>query len=56
MAWDMAIRPEPVTALLATAVAACAIGFATRPSVVPLVIAAFSSRSPSPHITPGSWP
>jgi arabinosyltransferase C len=40
MAWDMAIRPEPITALLATGVAACAIGFTTRPNVVPLVIAA----------------
>ena len=40
MAWDMTIRPEPVTALLATAVAACAIGFTVRPAVVPLAIAA----------------
>jgi hypothetical protein len=40
LAWDMAIRPEPITALLATGVAACAVGFAARPSVVPVVIAA----------------
>jgi hypothetical protein len=40
LAWDMAIRPEPITALLATGVAACAIRFAARPSVVPAVIAA----------------
>ena len=56
MAWDMTIRPEPVTALLATAVAACAIGFTVRPAVVPLAIAALLSRSPLPHTTPESWP
>ena len=36
----MTIRPEPVTALLATAVAACAIGFVVRETVTPLAIAA----------------
>ena len=39
-AWDMTIRPEPVTALLATAVMACAVGFAVRETVTPLAIAA----------------
>ena len=40
LAWDMTIRPEPVTAVLATGVAACAIRFATRESVAPLALAA----------------
>ena len=39
-AWDMTIRPEPVTAVLATGVAACAIRFAERETVAPLAIAA----------------
>ena len=40
LAWDMAIRPEPVTALLVTAVAACAVRFVERETVAPLAIAA----------------
>jgi hypothetical protein len=40
LAWDMAIRPEPVTALLATGVAACAVRFVERESIVPLAVAA----------------
>ena len=40
LAWDMAIRPEPVTALLATGVAACAIRFATRGTTAPLAMGA----------------
>jgi cell wall arabinan synthesis protein len=38
LAWDMAIRPEPVTALLATGVAACAIRFATRGTTAALAM------------------
>ena len=46
LAWDMAIRPEPVTALLATAVAACAIRFASEGPSAPLAIGVRSwSRS-----------
>ena len=40
MAWDMAIRPEPITALFATGVAACVIRFVERETVAPLAIAA----------------
>jgi hypothetical protein len=40
LAWDMTIRPEPVTALLATGVAACAVRFVERETVLPLAIAA----------------
>jgi len=40
MAWDMAIRPEPVVALLATGVAACAIRFVERETVASLAAAA----------------
>ena len=40
LAWDMTIRPEPVTALLATGVAACAVRFVERETVAPLAIAA----------------
>jgi hypothetical protein len=36
----MAIRPEPVTALLATGVAACAVRFVERETILPLAIAA----------------
>jgi hypothetical protein len=40
LAWDMAIRPEPVTALLVTGVAACAVRFVERETIVPLAVAA----------------
>ena len=37
LGWDMAIRPEPVTALLATAAAACAVRFAAGEAIGPLI-------------------
>ena len=40
LAWGMTLRPEPVTALLVTAVLACAVAFRHRPSTTPLVFAA----------------
>jgi hypothetical protein len=40
VAWDMTLRPEPVTALLATCALACAVTFQRRPSALPLVLAA----------------
>ena len=40
LAWDLTIRPEPVTAFLAVGVAGCAFRFVERPSVAPLALAA----------------
>jgi hypothetical protein len=40
VAWDMTLRPEPITALLATGSLACAVVFQQRPSAVPLAVAA----------------
>ena len=39
-AWGMTIRPEPVVALLITAVVACTVRFLEKPSPTPLVVAA----------------
>ena len=40
LAWNMTLRPEPATALLAIAVMAAAIRFLERPTATPLVVAA----------------
>jgi hypothetical protein len=40
LAWGMTLRPEPVTALLATGVMACAFRFSERESTAPVVAAA----------------
>ncbi len=40
LAWGMTVRPEPVTALLATGVLACMVRFVDRGSVTPLAAAA----------------
>jgi hypothetical protein len=40
LAWDMTIRPEPITALLATGVAVCAVRFAQQETLPPLAVAA----------------
>ena len=40
LAWGMTLRPEPFTALIVTAVLACAVAFRLRPTAAPLAIAA----------------